>query len=110
MSSLGRAQTVTIANGATVSNGIDVMDAQVEGVFLPAAFTGVALTFQGSVDNVTYNAITKPDGTAYTLVVAPAKYVMVPPNDLAGTRYLKVISGTAEAAARDIILMLRQIA
>ncbi len=110
MGSLGRAATVTIANGATVSNAIDVADSQIVGVFLPAALTGVALTFQGSVDNNTFNAITKVDGTAYTLTIAAAKYVMIPPNDLGGVRFLKVVSGTAEAAARDIILMLRQIA
>ena len=108
MSSLGRGPTVTIANGGTVSNGVDLGDAQLAGIILPAAFTGVALTFQGSHDGVTYFAVTKLDGTTLTAVVAPAKYVQVPIDALQGVRFLKVVSGSAEAAARNIILMLRQ--
>ncbi len=110
MGSLGRGPTVTIASGQTVSNGVDIHDAVVVGIITPAALTGVALTFQGSHDNVTYKAVTKVDGTAYTVTVAASKYVVIPSNDLGGMRFLKVVSGTAELADRDIILVLRNYA
>ena len=86
MGTINRAATVTIANGQTVSNGINLNEQQVVGLVTPAALTGVAITFQASHDGVTYSAVTKEDGTAYSITVAPSKYVMIPRDALGGDR------------------------
>lgn len=110
MSTVGRSATITILSGATASNAIDLGELAIVGIQLPAALTSTALTFTAS-DTLagTYNAVTKVDGTAYSIVVAAAKYVVIPPADLCGIHYLKVIAGSAEGADRDIILMLRSV-
>ena len=109
MSTVRRAATVTILNGQTVSNKVDLGELAVVGMQLPAALTGVTITFQASHDDVTYVSVTKVDGTTYTITVAPSKYVIIPPADLAGARFIKVVSGAAEATDRDIVLMLRAV-
>lgn len=107
MGAIGRAGTVTIANGETVSNAIDLGEGVLVGIQMPAAFTGSAMTFQAS-DSLagTYNAVTSITA-AYSVTVAASKYVSIPLFDLAGVRFIKVVSGSAEGAARDIILMVR---
>lgn len=109
MSTVKQAASVTIANGQTVSNGVDLGELALVGMQLPSALTSVAITFQASHDGVTYAAITKIDGTAYTVTSAPSKYIIIPPADLAGARFLKVVGGSAEAADRNIILLLREV-
>lgn len=108
MGVVDRAQTVTILNGTTVSNAIDLQEAEVVAVITPAALTGVAITFQASHDGVTYKQVTKEDGTAYSITVAASKYVNIPRTALNGVRFLKLVSGSAEGADRDIILMKRR--
>lgn len=110
MGTVNRAATVTIASGQTVSNGIDIGDQQIVGVITPATLTGVAITFQGSHDGITYKAVTKEDGTNYSITVAASRYVMIPPTALPGVRFVKLVSGAVEGAARDIIVMLRSYA
>lgn len=109
MGAIGRAGTVTIASSGTVSNAIDLGEGVLVGIQMPAAFTGIALTFQAS-DSLagTYNAVTSISA-AYSVTVAAAKYVSISPNDLAGVRFIKVVSGSAEGADRDIILMVRNL-
>src|SRR5689334_1690823 len=110
MGTINRGATVTILSGQTVSNAVDIQDQQIVGLITPAALTSIAITFQGSHDGVTYNPVTKTDGSNYSLVVAASKYVTINPNDLAGLRFVKVVAGTAEGADRSIILMLRSFA
>jgi hypothetical protein len=110
MPTVSRGPTVTIANGATVSNAIDLGEKAIVGIQLPSALTSTALTFTASdVIDGTYNPVTKIDGNAYSITVAAAKYIVISPVDLAGIRYLKLVAGSAEAAARDIILMLKAV-
>lgn len=109
MSTIKRAALVTVLNGQTVSNAIDLGELAVVGLQTPAAFTGVAITFQASHDNTTFAAVTKVNGDPYALTVAASKYVIIPPIDLCGARFIKVVSGSAEAADRDIVLLLRAV-
>ena len=109
MSAIQTAQTVTIANGQTTSNAIDLGELAVVGIQTPSALTGTSFTFQASSDNVTFCAVTKVDGTTYTMTVAASKYIVVPPADLAGVRYLKIVSGATEGQADTIIVVTRQV-
>ena len=100
------ALTVTIANGQTVSTAADLAGASICGVWLPAAFTGTTLTFQASrtVDG-TYGAV---QGVSLTPVAA-GQFVPVDPTKFYGVRFVKVVSGSAEGAARSVILATRVI-
>lgn len=109
MPTVNRLGTVTIANGQTVSNSVDLGEGALVGIQMPAAFTGVALTLQASHNDSTYVQVTSKDGTAYTITVAASKYITLPPADLAGLRYVKLVSGAAEGGARDIVVMARNV-
>jgi hypothetical protein len=100
--------TVTILNGATVSNGIDLGTMRLVGFLLPV-MTGVAITFQASLDNVTYTIVKKLDGSSYSITTASSTYVVIPPDDLAGVRWIKFVSGAAEGADRIITPIVRAI-
>lgn len=109
MSSVSRStRTVTILNGGTVSSGIDLSEMVLVGMQLPTV-TGVSFTFQGSHDGVTYGPVKKIDGTAYTVAAVTSDLVVIPPADLSGIRFLKVVSGGAEGAERVIVLLVRNV-
>ena len=109
MSTVNPQATVTIANGATVSNAIDLGEMAIVGIQTPAALTSTAFTFQASSDNVTYAAVYKVDGTQYTMTVSTSRYHVVPPADLAGIRWLKVVGGSAEGGDRVITVLARHV-
>lgn len=102
-----RTETVVIANGGTVSGAIDLQGLTLCGVILPSAFTGAAITFQVSDDNVTYQAAYNTSNNAMTMTVTQARTYMITPTDFAGVRYLKLVSGSAEGAERTIKLLTR---
>lgn len=101
-------RTVTIANGQTVSNGIDLSEMVVNGIQFPT-MTGTSFTFQASSDGVTYGPVKKLDGTAYTVVAVSLDFTVIAPADLAGIRYIRIVSNGAEAAARDVLLIVRNV-
>lgn len=100
--------TVTIANGQTVSGAIDLGEFVLVGL-QNATLTSTAMTFQASSDGVTYVAVKKVDGNSYSITVASDTYTAIPMTDLVGLRYIKVVAGSAEGAARTVLLMMRRI-
>jgi hypothetical protein len=94
----------SIASGGTTSDMVNLMNRRLLAIQLPAAFTGTALTFQASYDGITF-ATLYIDGADVSLTVAQGKYVAVDPATFAGVEILKVISGSAEGAARSIVLI-----
>lgn len=97
-------------SGQTISSAAKLGEKALVGLELPAAFTGVALTFQvSSSDAGPFQALTKIDGSTYSIVVAAGKNVIVPPPDLAGWQNIKAVSGAAEGADRTINLMARAV-
>lgn len=103
-------KTVTIANAATASGAIDLGSETLVGVFIPAAFTGTAISFQVSPTlNGTYGAVVDSAGVAVGSVVATGNYVPCPPAVFAGIRNVKIVSNAAEGGARVVALATRQI-
>lgn len=99
---------VVIANGGTVSAALQLQGLVLCGIQLPAAFTGTTLTFQASVDGTTFQPVkSTASGTALSYTVAQGTYVAIDPKDFQGINYLKVVSGTAEGAARTLNLAVR---
>lgn len=101
--------TVTIANGATLSDAVDLSGYVLVGLIIPAAFTGTTITFSMSDDNATFYGINNAGGTALSATVAVSKCILFTPGDFVGIRHLKLTSGSAEAAARTIKLITREL-
>ena len=102
----------TIASGATTSDEVDLGGDQLCGLFVPAAFTGTAVTITAApASGGTFVAVIDPaTGLAYTLTVAAGKYA--PISNLAftaGLRFVKLVSGSAETPARVVILATRPV-
>lgn len=106
---LGGTIAFTIANGQTVSNAIDVREKILVGLQF-ATMTGTALTFQASSDGVTYVAVKDSAGASISYTIASNTYTVIQPAILAGVRYIKIVSGSAEAATRTITGIIRQCA
>ena len=102
--------SLTIAINETVSSSIELNeDRAFVGFYVPASFTGTAISFQASSDNSTFVTLLN-EGSAYSLTVAASRYVSVDPAVFVGCRYIKLVSGTSEAAARTLTVCLRGVA
>lgn len=99
--------TATIANGQTVGAAFYVGAKVPLNLQMPSAFTGASVSFQGSPDGVTYQAI-NIGGSAYTEVVAASKNVDLDGNALAAFPFLKIVSASAEGGDRVIIVATRR--
>lgn len=98
----------TIAISTSTSAAIQMQGLNLVGIQLPAAFTGTAITFTVSVDGVTYQPLyTSTSGTALSYTVAQGHYVAINPQDFYGANYIKIISGSSEAAARTFSVILK---
>jgi hypothetical protein len=106
---LGGTVALTIANGQTTSNALDLREKVLVGLQF-ATMTGTALTFTASSDGVTYVALKDSAGAAVSFTIASDTYTVIQPAILAGVRYLKLVSGSSEGAARTITAIVRQCA
>ena len=94
----GDRTTATIASSGTISDAIDLRAYSTGGYILPASFTGTGMTFQVSADGTTYTAhsvasVTVAQGKAYAF---PAEVMAFP--------WVKLVSGSSEAASRSIVI------
>jgi hypothetical protein len=88
--------TVTIANGASLSDAIEVGQSVVGGLQVPA-IDSAALTFQGSHDGVTYQNCHDSAGAEITIPASAGARFVTAPAALNGVPFLKVRTGTAAA-------------
>lgn len=95
-------KTVTIANGASLSDAVNLVgagDSVLLGIITPAGWTTASLTFQVSTDGVTFFDYKDATGAEVTIPsTAASQYRAVYPTDFIGVRYLKVRSGSSGAA------------
>lgn len=100
----------TIASGGTTSGAVDCRGHQLVGIEMPGDFTGVALSFLSSrLEDGTFQAVTDSAGNAVSLTVAADRHVVFDGDTLSkllGLGWTKVVSGSAEGAARDLYLYL----
>lgn len=112
-------QTATIANGASVSNAVDLTKTALMGFIAPAAWTTAALNLEVSLDGANWvtAGVIGPDGVAvgsWSAVTAGAAYAV----DVAGMlpwEYVRFRSGTAasavnQGAARTFTVITRPLA
>lgn len=97
------AATIDTAVSATVSDVIDcIKRGPPGGLQMPAAFTGTAITFQvATTEEGTYQAFHK-DGSAVSVTVANSLYIWLDPSIFYCVKYMKLVSGSTEAANREI--------
>lgn len=102
------AASVVIANAAQSSSVLKTGGLTLCGFFIPAAFTGTALTFEAcSTVDGTFVPLKTSGGSALSFTVAASGYYAVDPKDFQGVAFLKLKSGSAEGAARTIICSLK---
>ena len=85
---------VLIGNGTSLSAEIDLGIKVVVGIAMPAAWDAAALTFQGSIDGVTWIELTTSAGAALSYTVAAGQFIMIDPTLWRGINAIKVRSGT----------------
>lgn len=89
-------QTATIANAASLSDAVYLHGEVLVGIRMPAVWDAANLTFQVSMDDVTYLNANTPAGAEHVVTVAAAStHIHVDPTDFAGYRWIKVRSGTS---------------
>lgn len=88
--------TATIANGASLSGAIDLGQARLWAIQMPAAWTAAALTFQASLDGINYFNLYDNTGTevSWTVAASQFQFELFPAKWLA-IRWLKIRSGTS---------------
>lgn len=88
-----KASDVVILSGASVSAAFYVGHGQLTGIQMPTAWTAASLTFQGSMDGVTFQDIYDPSGTEVTSTVSASQLVTV--DKFTGAIWMKIRSGTS---------------
>lgn len=109
--------SATIAASASTTGAIDLTNMVLCGLYMPAAWTSAAITFQASPDyddddTVAFADVYNSSGTEYTISSANAvagRFIALDPRDFAGIRFLKIRSGVSgaavnQAAARTFLL------
>lgn len=103
------AVSVTIANGAQSSSVIKLNGFALVGIKTPAALTGTAMTFE-ACDADGSNAVpvkVTTSGTALSYTVTTSSFYAIDPTPFQGIQYLKIKSGSAESAARTLVVSLK---
>lgn len=96
----------TIPSAGTTSLAISVPTRRsLVGVQLPAAMTSTAMTFQASNDDGANWVTIYDESTAYSLTIAASRYQAVKTQVFAGVSLLRIVGGSSEAAAREVILV-----
>jgi len=95
-------KTATIAQGASLSDAVDTGGLTILSILMPATWDAAVLTFQGSLDGVTYGNVYDESGNEYTVQAAASRAIGIDAaSPLLGFRYIKVRSGTAASAVNQ---------
>ena len=93
-----------IPNGQTKSAEVNTRGLQPIGVQLPAAFTGTSISFERArASGGTFGPVQNVSGAGlYSVPCAAGQYIPLDPIVMLGINFLRVVSNSSEAAARDI--------
>lgn len=100
-------QTVTIAAGACNSTSVDLNGLSLVGVVCPSVIDNTELDIEASLDDSTFVQAYNAFGNKLKLKVIEDSHIAINPIDLAGIRYLRFSTVTAEQSARTLTLILR---
>lgn len=99
---------VTIASGAATSTALLLGGYDVVGMVFPT-MTGATITFEGSVDATTYYDMYNASGTQLSVTAQDNAMVCMAAGDLVAAQEIKIVSSTAEAAARTVKMIVRRV-
>ena len=85
----------TIANGASLSDGILLEGSVLVGIRMCATWDAANLTFQGSMNDEDYLNIYDSAGNEEVFTAAASRQISIEASDTAGWRWVKVRSGTS---------------
>lgn len=103
-------EDVVISSGGTKSAAVSLAGTTLTGIYMPATFTGTAVTFEAATSLTgTYLPVQDGAGSAISKTVAASQYIKIDPGDFAGVRFLKIVSGSTEGADRTVTLSLRPV-
>lgn len=95
-------ESVTIANGASLSGALNIDQRNLFALLMPTSWTSAAMTFQGSYDGTNYFDLYDETGTEISFTVAASRYVLISsPIKFLGLKKLKVRSGTSGSAVNQ---------
>lgn len=97
--------TVTIASSGTTSTALTLQGGRVPiAIVTPSALTGTAFTFQASTDGTNFFNLYN-EATQYSVAVNVSRYIALNPDVFQAIRYIRIVSGSAEAALRTISII-----
>lgn len=99
----------TILSGQTKSAAIYTYGVTAVALEMPAAFTGSILTFETSTDGTTFQPAFNIKGIQVSFVCAAARNILIAAQDFFSVGYIKIVSGSAEAADRTIRIIPKSI-
>ena len=104
-------RTATIPINDTTSNAIPLRGKMVVGLRMPSAFTGTAITFTASEElDGTFAAVYDSDGNQVSVAVSTSRFVGLggaEADAVAAAPFIKLVSGSTEVAARDVIVAMK---
>lgn len=102
---LALTDTVTIASAGSTSTSITMQGGRVPlAILTPASLTGTAFTFECSVDGTNFYDLYN-GATEYSVTVAASRYIALNPDVFQAVRYVRIVSGSSEAASRTIYVI-----
>jgi hypothetical protein len=101
---------IDVSEDATNSSGVQCDGLLLSGIQFPATMTGTELTLDFSFDGSTWVDVVETNNTEVTYTVSPGNVVRVDPSGwaFAAIGFLRVTSGSSEAADRQINLIFKQ--
>jgi hypothetical protein len=101
---------IDVSADATNSSGVQCDGLLLSGIQFPATMTGTAITLDFSFDGSTWVDVVETDGTEVSYTVSAGDMVRVDPSGwaFAAIGFLRVTSGSSEAADRQINLIFKQ--
>ena len=107
--SIAKNALIDVSGDASNSLGVNTDGMLLAGIIFPATMTGTAVTFDYSLDETTFYDVVETDGTEVSYTVSAGDVVRVDPSGwaFASSGYIRITSGSAEAADRKITLIFR---
>lgn len=87
--------SVMIPSGQSLSNSVNLGGRSLGAIIMPAAWDAASMTFQASLDGVTWFNLLDDSAAEVTLTVAANDFLRLTLSDWLALRYLKLRSGTS---------------
>lgn len=101
---------IDVSEDASNSTGVKTDGLLLSGIVFPTGMVGANVTFDFSFDGTAWKDVVETDNTEVTYVVSADNVVRVDPSGwaFAAIGFLRVTSGSSEAADRQINLIFKQ--